>query len=108
MHWYLAGAVCTSSTRLLPYPDVPPTRTTAAHTQLYYPSKNTKASSNPHKNQHLDPEFCTNIDVPTLRVNDLLKDDEECSSNSAGCGRSESTDRGQNGDGKSSPAGEDG
>ena len=57
MYWYLTGAVRTSSTRLLPYPHIPPTCTTAAHTHLHYPPEDTKASGNPHEHQHLGPEF---------------------------------------------------
>jgi hypothetical protein len=93
-----------------PFPprlNIPPARTAATQPHLDQPRKDHKRGRNPHEDKHLCAKLGTDVNFRDGR-NCVAEDDEHDSGENGGDGDDECIEEGEDRDGKSEPAREDG
>jgi len=100
----LPGLLASSLLSLL---DVSSAGTAAAQTSLDQPGKNRGACCNPHEDEHLDAEFCANVELLD-RGEGVLHDDEHDSCDDGSDGGEQRGQEGEDTSEQGEPAREDG
>lgn len=105
-----AGCLCLPgllASSLLSLLDISSAGTAAAQTGLDQPGKNRSACGNPHKDKHLDAEFCADVELLN-RGKCVLHDDEHDSCDDGSDGGEERGQEGEDTSEQGEPAREDG